>query len=230
MMVKEYDEYTFKEPTSVSFVASVGVDATTITIPATAQAGDIAIFWDAAADSTSFSTPINTSISGWTKVISQYFNTGAGGSGDQQQQQVFIKILTSGDVGSTITGSSVNTATGARRKIIAVFRGTSISANSSINNYTFNGFTSEYSSATPANKTITSSSGKTPSIAIALYRIGGSPSTYSFSPTQDGSQNGGLDTTLMYWKMYNSSPSNITIGMTDGGNLNYLGGFYLSLY
>lgn len=206
---------------TVSFVAGAGVDANTITIPASAQAGDIAVLFDAAADSAAFT--INTTISGWTKVISEYALNPGGAGGSAQHQQVFVKVLSAGEPGTSITGSSVTTAPGGRRKAMAVFR-----RSTSISSFTFSGYTFEYNASAPANRTITSSSGTAPVIAIALYRIGGSANGFTFTPTQDGAQNGGADTALMRWKLFNTSPSNITIGMGDGG-FNYLGGFYLTL-
>jgi hypothetical protein len=207
---------------SLSFVAGVGVDAATITIPATANAGDIAIYWDAPAQNGNF-IPDST-ITGWTRVINDYTTVAGGGTGSSQRQQVFIRILQTGDAGTTVPGYNGGSTVGARRKIMLVFRG-----NIPIKTYSFNNYTFEFTTGTPTNKTISTSLAAIPAVAIGMYRAGAVIPSFTFTPTQDGIQNGGSNAAVMYYKTYNSSPSNITIGMTDNSALNYLAGFYLSV-
>jgi len=98
---------------SVSLAANATTTSSTITIPAAAQAGDLAVLFDQSVQSsttlpttvvpTNFTSIVNTSLSGSfaTRGIFSY------------------KILVSGDPGTSITGMS---GTFAQRKILAIFR------------------------------------------------------------------------------------------------------------
>jgi len=112
-------------------------------------------------------------------------------------------------------------------KIILVFRPdttpSSVTVNS-LNNYADAGVLTN-----PANQTITSGSGTAPLVALALYQQtdAGSITTRSFSPAADGEVNNGTINYIKY-KIYNSAPSDITVGMTSTtGTARGLASYYL---
>ena len=101
---------------SLTFVDSTTGSSSTIVVPATAQAGDVGLLFQRAADSgTGSVTP-----SGWTTITD-----GVGGA-QSTRCMVSFKILTSGDPGATLTGMN----SGFNTKAIAIFR-----PNSSISGY-----------------------------------------------------------------------------------------------
>jgi hypothetical protein len=95
-------------PASVTFVASSFQSATSnssIVIPATAAAGDIAVLFDRQNTPTSgFVTP-----SGWTTIATRFVSS--------NKVSISYKVLTAGDPDLTITGQGTTA-----RKIMAVYR------------------------------------------------------------------------------------------------------------
>jgi hypothetical protein len=93
----------------------------------------------------------------------------------------------------------------------------------SLNNYADAGVLTN-----PANQTITSGAGTAPLVALALYeQIAGSITTRSFSPAADGEVTSGTSRFVKY-KIYNSSPADITVGMTSTtGTARGLASYYL---
>ena len=113
--------------------------------------------------------------------------------------------------------------------MILVFRPNTTPANvtvNSLNNYADAGVLTS-----PANQTITSGLGTAPLVAIALYEQagGGSITTRSFSPAEDGEVTSGISRFIKY-KIYNSAPANVTVGMTSSsGTARGLASFYLQV-
>ncbi len=85
--------------------------ASTITIPATAQAGDLAVLYDLARNSSG--TPTLVTPAGWTTLSDLTGGTGAA--------VLSYKILVAGDPGGTVTGMD---GTSADAKSLVVFRAT----------------------------------------------------------------------------------------------------------
>ena len=113
--------------------------------------------------------------------------------------------------------------------MILVFRPntppSSVTVNS-LNNYADAGVLTS-----PANQTITSGLGTAPLVALALYEQagGGSITTRSFSPAEDGEVTSGTSRFIKY-KIYDSAPANITVGMTSTtGTARGLASFYLQV-
>lgn len=96
---------------TLAYVASADSSAATITIPATAQAGDLAVLYDLARNI--IGTPTLVTPSGWTTLSDLTGGTGAA--------VLSYKILGAGDPGATITGMDGNIADA---KSLEVFRAT----------------------------------------------------------------------------------------------------------
>ena len=114
--------------------------------------------------------------------------------------------------------------------IILVFRPNTTPSSVTVNS--LNNYADEGVLTSPANQTITSGSGTTPLIALALYQQtgAGTITTRSFSPAQDGEVSGPIHVSYIKYKIYNSSPSDITVGMTSTtGTARGLASFYLQV-
>jgi hypothetical protein len=185
-------------PPTLSFVASATSTASTITIPATATTGDIAVLFD-----TSTTTTL-TVPSGWSQ------NNSASTSGIRTTYS--YRVLTSGQAGTSVTGMA-----GTTRKVMLVFR-----ASSSYNQLSGYSNGSQPTTAAPSNQTLPLSSVSKPHLAFAVYawttttpprgwvQTGGSPTLVSSISTSGVSVN---------YQINNSgtSPNNATITMGDGG-------------
>lgn len=205
---------------SLTVVDTANADASTITIPSTAAAGDIAVFCDLAAGSTV--TPNSFTVSGWDKIIEEFSNIASGSTGGIQRAQIFVRILTSADPGTSVTGYSADSTAGARRKVMVVYR-----ANKSISSYVFAGYTFQYLTTDPPSRVIAAGSGVAPLIVFGVYRATATL-TSTFTPAAEGSVLSGTTAQLSY-KSYVSGPLDTTIDINDAGNLNYLAGFYLQV-
>ena len=208
---------------NISFVTSATIDAASIGIPATAQTGDFCVFYDAPAKLTSgvpIASVTPTGVTGWT-ALSLY------NSVPRNDIAIFAwgKILQSGDAGASVTGTNTAATTGYRRKTVLVFRRstgffTSFSAALSVNN--------EGTSGNPAAQTVTSGSGISPLLVLSTARGTQAIVSYTFTPTQDGSISNGT-TVVSRYKIYNSSPSNVTVDCGDVGDSTMLQSFYVQM-
>jgi hypothetical protein len=182
--------------------------ATTITIPADALVGDIAILSD------SSTTTTLTVPSGWTQ-ISTATTTGI-------RTTVSYRVLTSGDPGSSVTGMA-----GTTRKVMKILR-------PSASNYTLSLSTptTQATTAAPTAQTISGNSTTTADAYIATYGSTGSIATRTF--TQSGytaDESGALSTSSVYQKitiMNQQAASSASISMSDNGT-NTLQGVRITL-
>lgn len=189
---------------SISFQASATSTATTITVPATAAEGDIAILFDTS------TTVTNTFPSGWTSILGRT-TTGL-------RTNISYKILASGDPSSSITGIA-----GAARKVMLVYR-TDVPIVSAIPQETG----SQATVNVPTAQNLVGEDG--PMIAFAAYASTGAIATRGWSvgsPTEYSS----VSTNGIYVKelITNSgTPTTTSITMSDGGT-NTLQSFRIKL-
>jgi hypothetical protein len=189
---------------TITAPANTTSTASTITIPSTASAGDIAVLFDTS------TTTTDTTPSGWTS-ITKSTTTGI-------RQNVSYKILSATDPNTSITGMA-----GTTRKVMVVYRG-----NTLITNVFPTVIGSQATTATPTNQSLTGEAG--PMIAFAVYSATGAISTRGWSagsPTEYSS----VSTSGIYVKALitnSGTPSTTTISMTDSGT-NALQSFRLKL-
>jgi hypothetical protein len=207
---------------NVSFVVGASADAQTITIPAGVQSGDLLMFCDMAADSALRTVP--AAPSGWTTIIDEASSAGSPSTGGAQRARVFVRVADGTESGTVLTGTNWATVTGARRKMVVVFR-TSLSR---IFSFVFGGYTFAYSTGVPASQTVTPPINYFPTITFGLFR-GTSAFTATFSPSNDGSQNGGSNAAQLLWRLNNTNNPSVTLSAPDSGALTYVGGFFLEL-
>lgn len=201
---------------SSSYVAPASSTGATITIPASAQAGDVAVLYDVAGSSV---TPSLVTPPGWLNRVNRV-NTDLSNT----RLAVHTKILSSGDPGSVITGMSGDSR---NDKIMVVFRPDAV-----ISNMAASAFTDEFTNSAPSSQIIAASGASPPIIVLGGCGVYNATAAFSTaSPAFDAqiaSTNGRL---RIGYKLYNagSTPADHTIGMNDLGSGNSLWGGYLTL-
>lgn len=204
------------DPGGVSSVTYVGMaesTASTITIPATAQTGDIALLYDLGQGN---STPpaLVTPSGGWANRVDSALST--------LRAAVATKVLVDGDAGSAITGMA---GIFANTKTILVFR-----PDVPITAATYSTFTTELTNGDPAAQVV-SASGQPAPVVIVLGGCGytGGPVFSSASPAFDAEIVPTHNRVRIGYKLYAGSPSDHTINENDLGSLNHLWGGYIAL-
>lgn len=195
---------------SFSFVSSSGsTNANSLTIPATAQAGDIAVIADNINTAGTTTAP-----SGWTLIRSDSVSSNI-------TLTSYYKVLASNEPGSTVT--SPDTSTTDHFMLCTVFRPNSGSV---ISGVTLNSDSGEATTGDPTIKTSSMSGAVTPTIGFIVFAQRGSNNagmSIATTPAGDGSA-----TTLdessrvvlrTYYKIYNSgsTPANMTGDLNDSG-------------
>lgn len=197
--------------TTLSEQASATSTSSSVTGPASIAEGDLLVLLDRA--QSSISVPAKVIPSGFTEIADT-------NDGIYTRQVASYKIADGSEASASLTG--MNGAV-SNDKALYVFRGDV--AITSVNVSTPN---AEITSIDPAQQTVSASGGTAPLVVLAcygtyfLYAI--SPRT--FSPAKDGEINSGTDLYLAY-KIYNSSPSDVTVDMDDEGFYNTLQSFYI---
>lgn len=200
-------------PLELTFVASaITTSGANITIPATAQIGDVAVLVDRA--STNLSAPASVTPTGWT-AVNNLTNTGT----SQPRQNLSMKTLVSGDPGLAITGMNGGNN---NSKLMLVFRPSKPAT------FAAQDVAGQATTAAPTNQTVNASSSVKTLIVFAAYGSGSaqSVSTKSFSPSADAEIASGTALYLAY-KIYNSNPADVTVSMVDSGNSNLMQSFYV---
>lgn len=190
--------------TSVAFHASATATGTnTLTVPATTQAGDIICVKEEG-------TVVSVAPSGYTVLAS---TTGF---------VISYKIASGSDASASVPSGAV-LGPSARRELL-VFRG-----DSPANSVTGHSPAAQNSpTAAPADQTVTSSGGVVPLVVLASYYSSGAIDPRGFSPAKDGEVNSDTNSYFAY-KIYNSSPADVTISMQDEGSSNKLASGYLQI-
>jgi hypothetical protein len=196
-----------------AFVKSVTSTTSTIAT-GTVAVGDLLILIDYCI---SQNTTIPTTVvpSGYTVLNNYGAVTGSGTSTRTIVSYRFSTVTTT----TTLTGMSDF----GQRKTLLVFNGGGSTA-------TAFDFQNVSNTADPASITTTSGSGSVPLIVIANYQTNtsGTVNTPTFSPTEDGTVTNGTAQTVKY-KIYTSSPSNVTADSGDGGSYNINGVGYIQI-
>jgi len=182
--------------------------AGTIVAPSGIVAGDLLVLYDSAANNTTIPTAVIPSGFGSPAIINQTFST-------NRRVIVSMKIANGTEAGATITGMSVNNTV---NKILIVF-----STNGATSSIAYD-VDFQSTDGDPTAQTVTSASGSPPLVVLAFYR---NTTGVSFSPTEDGSVvNGGQQGK---YKIYNSSPADVTVDLGDAGTANMLMSFYIEV-
>lgn len=197
---------------TLAFRSSATSTASTIVAPSGIVAGDLLVLYDNAANISGFPTAVIPTGFDSPAIINQ-----TGGSASNRRCIVSKKIANGTEAGATITGMD---GTLLDAKILVVF-----STNGATNSTAFDSVI-QITQGDPTIQTIDSSIGSPPLISLGFLRNeGGGGGT--MSPTQDGIVGSG--THQGYYKIYNSSPADVTFDTGDGGNNNMLMSFYIEV-
>ncbi len=133
-----------------------------------------------------------------------------------------FKKATGSEAGATLTGMTNN---GGGVRTLVVFQ-TNVPTTTLTQG---GGISSGMTNSNPAAQIITSGSGTAPLVVVAMYYASGVISTRSFTPTADAEVTGPTPGNKPYikYKIYNSSPADVTIDMDDSGFGNVVQGGYL---
>lgn len=205
---------------SLSRVTGAQSTGSTVTCP-TVQDGDVLVLYDCGTSTGSAPTKVIptdfTEAYSWTS-----------GTAPRPTGAISYAIVGPGQAasfsGRTVTGINGSTA---NAKMLEVFR-ESTSKIGGVTVYAPSPATTT-STGDPSDIVAPGSGKAVPGIIIGSYFAGSgaiSPRTMSPAKTSEDSADTG---NYIAWKLYNSSPADVTIGMDDEGSLNIVGGCYLEL-
>lgn len=192
----------------LAFRSSSTSSASTITVPSDVVAGDLLVLYD---------TPVN--LSGFpTSVVPTKFSTILNStSGNARRTVCSYKIAEGTDAGTSITGMN---GTNANSKILLAFSTNGATAAAAYD------IAFQSTDGDPTAQVVNASGQTTPLVVLAFMRQA-TATGQSFSPTEDGTV---TDLTSKgYYKIYNSSPADVTVDCGDGGTQNNLMSFYIQL-
>lgn len=206
---------------SLSYVTSANTTSSSITIPATAQAGDIAVLVEVAFVSTTASWGTLTNPSGFTQ-FTQSSNSTSSVNGSAKCV-VSYKVLASGDPGSSVSGGTVTNAT--YNQVMMIYR-----PNLAINSVLNSASVETILSTAPSGTLILS--GQLPwHLGLAIYGSeAGSISPRTSSTTETRELNSGTKLYVKTFEGLNGATtfSNSSISMSDYGVTNMLFGYVAS--
>lgn len=197
-------------------------DITTITAPADINAGDLLILLDHVLNNGA--APAAVTPSGWTQLLS--VGAGAEAGGFQNRLTVSYKIADGTEGSSSISG---HLADDGNEKLLVTFRpDTAITAVAATNSGGSNVNTD------PVAVAVNAGSETPPLLALGFYCTPSAaidPRTFTVagSPAKDGEVGHTSTTLYLAWKIYITSPANVSVDMDDEGNLNILAGGVLEV-
>lgn len=197
---------------AITYVGTADTSLSTITIPATAQDGDIAVLYDYAQNSSG--TPSLVTPAGWANRVDDTLST-------TLRVAVATKILTGADAGASITGMN---GTFGNRKMMLVFR-----PDAPITTASYSTFNSEFTAGNPAAQVVAAAGQSPPLIVLGGCGHDASPAFTTASPAFDAVIVPAHGFFRMGYKLYSSAPADHTIDMADLGSQNSLWSGYIAL-
>ncbi len=190
--------------------------AATIACP-TVIAGDLIVLYNIVENGDGV-TPTAVAPSGFTTARNDSVNPPGG------RALCWYKIAAGTESGSTLTGmvSSADPLPTVNAILVATFRGSRPIASVSLQSAA-----GQATQSNPSAQVVTSGSGVAPLIVIAAATGTANLTGFSFSPSSDGNTTTSGSISTLQWKIYNSSPVDVTVDFGDRGT-NYLQTFYLA--
>lgn len=193
---------------------NTSVDTTSITIPETAAAGDIAVLFSYCRGlaSTGGGTP-----AGWTGIS----DLTQGSSLTGIRALAAYKVLAAGEPGSSVTGLLF----GGQEEIqhIRIYRPTGSNGGAAISTPTIQGKILSSSDGSMTNQTVGVLSTLTGYVVLAMYNVSSGSPSYTFTPAQDTQDTLGGGELVIRTKVYTAEDlkSSHTINMNySGGQIN----------
>lgn len=193
--------------TALAFRTSATSTSASITVPATAQEGDLAIVCDYATNAPG-TAPTGVTPSGYT----QFTGLADASAVDGSRTRWYYKLLAYGDAGTSVTGMNGGNS---NNKVMLVFSG--------YISWTTEGATPQAatSAGDPVAQTTTASADAVPQVVI------GAGASYSALPAFTTNSLGltavTVGTLRVGYKVQSSAPSDATLDTGDNGTANYLG-------
>ena len=197
---------------SISVFATAISTAETITLPDGIEEGDLIVLFQVAIDADS-TPPALVTPSGFSSIDSATIT-----SIISYRTEVAYKLADGTEGGTSITGMSGNNSD---HKRVVVFRG-DVAATTAI----VADVESVVDSGNPPAQTVTSGSGTAPLIVFGTWTATASEQDRTMTPEKDGELGSGA--TWIGWKIYNSSPANVSVDTADHG-INMMQSFYIEL-
>lgn len=185
---------------TLAYAASATSSAATITIPATAQAGDLAVLFDLARDIVS--TPTLVTPSGWTTISDLTGGRGAA--------VLSYKILAAGEPGSTITGMDGNSADA---KSLVVFRATPTLAGVAVQD-----LGEQYTTDNPGAQT----KAAVTAYPYVIYGVCGGLSALPTWASAWYSNTGSVGYQRYAWQIFNDTGASVSVDCNDSGTGTFL--------
>ena len=186
-----------------------------VEVPAGTMAGDVIVLLER--DVAITTPPANGVPSGFTLIGTQDDGSGV-------RSTASYGIAAGGEAGNPL-GTGMTGGLAAERAI-AVFR-----PDAPISSVGISAVGSEVTTGDPSAQTVLSGGAATPVIAFGAYgsRSPGTVSPRTFSPTKAGEVRADQvwGDSWLAWLIFNSSPSNVSVDMSDEGSLNQLMSWYL---
>lgn len=204
---------------TLTFVDSATSTTNTIAIPAAAQAGDLAIAFDTAHDSSS-TPPTKVTPSGWTTIVDKSGNPGGGSDGTRIQ--IAYKVLVGGDLS---TSPGFTNGTDDNKGMIVVRPSSTIS---SVTPSTFN---QSLSDNDPSVQTVSAAGQPSPLIVVAVGLHDSSPPTFTVnSPALTTfTVDEGDPAARFGYLIYNGAPADHSLDIGDSGTVNGLISGYIQV-
>jgi hypothetical protein len=207
---------------TLEFVASAVSSGSSVTIPASAAAGDLAVYIDYAVNQESIDITPPSSVTPWG--FSNFVNRGvtwnAGPLNDfGARGMISRRILTAGDPGSGRTGMTGNNS---NSKILMIFR-PSLAATAAVASVS-----SQATNGNPSSQSVLAGSGAAPLVVIGAAAHGGGLGSFSTTSPSFTAQETRNRLRAGY-RIYNTSPADHTVDKGDQGDGNFLAAFYAAL-
>lgn len=199
--------------TTITQVLSATSAGSTINFPGGILAGDMIVLLDAAIQSGG--SPAAVTPSGFTVISNQLAS-----ASNALRTIVSYKLAVGTETGALtgMNGSAQNS------KLMYVFRG-DIAATS----LTLAGLTQQTTDANPTAQVVTASGGVAPLVVFGCYSCGDPISPRTMTPAKDGELASASSDAYLAFKIYNSSPADVTVDMDDEVSRNTLSSFYIQM-
>lgn len=188
-----------------SLAASGTSSTNTVLIPSAAEAGDVAVVFDGAFN-TGPGSITSVTPAGWSTAINAYSEYGGV---DVARLKVNYKKLVAGDLGTSPSFSNDTD-----RKVILIFR-----PSKTVNSIVNGSWNSELTTGNPVAQTVTVSGVTTPLIVFAFGSVNTtSGPAFADTPAMNEVVCAGTSWSVnVGYLIYNTSPSNQSIDIADGG-------------
>ena len=195
---------------TLTFIAAGTANSSSISVPVSAQVGDLAVIWQYSISVSSI--PISVIPSGFASVVDVGSNSVGGTFG--YRGIISWKVLQVADIGAPLPGMS---GTILNDKIIEIWR-----LSESIALVTTSAFNSELTENNPSQQTVLSGAGEAPLIVLGSA-AGVTAASFSVETPAFSSTTTAADGFFIVGKtIYNSSPIDQVVDMNDLGNGNRL--------